>query len=582
MGQQGGYRQCRRTIRLILQEAEMLFSADLNASRAMTTLAEFLFREAQAFGKFSINARLTREKMETYTQDRLVLTKFILEILEHQSTLHFSDQERVPFIYNTNPELWPDSLPLAGYTDGAGQLKPSQVLTSLMLNWNLEITNNNTVPRLLAASLWMVDKHDLETALIYLIDLLKAGFIINTKSLAIVMGILLTTHTLVETDQAIVGLLTGNATLHTTSDWKRVEYKFDPSDLSIDMERNQAAISVLLNKILSEIEEVRDSSNYDDWLLGQLYVGGMITVFQAIMGVVKQEPSLGLKRILSQFEEIRADTPTLLLSIRKEFQPYINLFHFMKGTQIVFESQVGNGWQERFYQERLLVPARIKDQLLFKTGGELPPEWRYISWRIVHALIEVFQPEDRAIIMRSNKFDVRTLAGSQAIQDFFRRHRIRDLDQQNSILEYEYLDTFPKGFLDGQKLPSYPEDKLKLLLTKAHFDCSMEELQSALHQATELLKAKRYQEEIAYLKKLLDLYPWSSAVYHELSIAYDEHRDHQTAIDLIIPTIILYPTNPQCWRSLAVILGRLGCHDERIIASVIEEMLTERSRQRRP
>jgi len=112
-------------------------------------------------------------------------------------------------------------------------------------------------------------------------------------------------------------------------------------------------------------------------------------------------------------------------------------------------------------------------------------------------------------------------------------------------------------------------------------DMCVQEIRNGQDDAFKLLNAKKYKEEIDHLKKLLDLYPWSIAVYHELSIAYDEDGNHEMALDLIYPAIVLNPTNPECWKSLAVILNRLGFHEEANIASAFKEIFKEQAGQRK-
>lgn len=554
----------------------MLFTADSHATRALTTITELLFLEAQAFGQFSINSNLSNSRLEYYVQERLSLTKFLVEVLEQHISLRFSDHPKIPYIYNTNSEHWPNHLPLAGYTNSGNQPSPSHVLTSLLMQWNLEITNHNTVSRLLTAALWIIENQSLDDAIIYLIDLIEAGYVLNTESVSIVISLLLSTRSQVTSDQEIILKLIGNQPHDSPSDWYKVEYDFDWKNAVIVPEKIQNPISTLLNKVFEKIHLVRNSNSYDEWLIGQMVVGGMVTVFQNVIQMTGQEPPLTLKRILSQFEEIRADTPTNFFATWDNYHPYTNILSAQtKGAMIIFKSKVGEGWQKQFYQERMLVPAKLQNQLLYETEKEIPDEWKYISWKVIGAFVRSHLSSDRSILMRSQYFDVETLLSSDTLQTFFLKYKITDKNQQRKILDLEYLGRIPKSWLDfksSSSEPSYPKETIKKAISETHFELCAKELQKGQDMAFEYLKAKRYSEEITHLNHLLKLYPWSVVVYHELGIAYDEDGKHEKALEFIFPTIILDPKNPERWRSLAVILNRLGYPKEANIASGFKEI----------
>ncbi len=180
--------------------------------------------------------------------------------------------------------------------------------------------------------------------------------------------------------------------------------------------------------------------------------------------------------------------------------------------------------------------------------------------------------------MRSRYFDVNSLIGNAEIAAFFKAYNIIDKETQKVILEKEYLGKIPKTlFNGGPPLASYPKDELAKLISKVHFELCAQELQKGQESAFAFLAGKNYSAEIIGLNELLQLYPWSAVVFHELAIAYDENGDHARALENMIPAVVLDFTHPERWRSLAVILNHLDQHEDARIASVMKEMMLERS-----
>lgn len=553
----------------------MLLKSKSKTLGTMLTIAELLYNEAEAFGVLSINRGLPESRLQAYAEMRLSFTKFFLEVLEQHAGLQFND--RIPFIYNTNLAYWDEHLPIAGYSDELHELKPSTVLTSLMMNWNLEVTKHSSASRLLTAALWIIEKHDLKTALEYLFDLLKAGYIIQSDSLSRVIIILLVTRTTVSSDHEVVMRLLGNKSVTAPREWKGVEFTLDWLESVDKIISDQRHLSLLTSNVLQEIEEVRDSNNWDSWLLGQSYIGGLISTVLNVFHETVPTPSLALKAVLSQFEEIRADVPSRVFLIWKDYHPYTSLFLAVV-VAMMYKSKIGDGWEDRLFHERLLVPRKIRSQLLSSTDETLPSEWSFLSWKLVHPFSMVFLPGSRELALRSRYFDVNSLIANAEIAAFFKAHNIGDKDTQKIILEREYLGKIPKALFNGsQPLPSYPEAELVKLISKVHFELCLQELQKGQESAFAFLAAKDYRAEIIGLNELLQLYPWSAVVYHELAIACDENGDHASALEYIIPAVVLDFTHPERWRSLAVILNHLGQHEDAKIASVMKEMMLERS-----
>jgi hypothetical protein len=582
-----------------------MFSSRIGATRALVPIAEHLFREMQAFGvvsqAFSIfgaggeaaSAR-QREKLEQYVGGRLAFTKTYMELLETVCDLRFA-QTDFPYCYHG--QLWPDATPIAGYTGAASDPRPSTVIVSTVALWHLGLVSGSSLSRLLRAALWLAATRDLGRAVDYLIDLHQAGAAGASLSVAQCIQELLAARAQTATDAEMAAGFFGGKLPMTPQEWLQAELAPFRQDSPAPSSEGRTIHAALIQHGLREIEAVRNAPSFDDWLLGQARLMGLLAIISRVLTAGGRELSLGLKAVLAQWEEIMADAFSLTGQVMIYTVPSIDrLTSYILMVQHQYVTQFGESGRERFFRERLLVPALLRSQLLGEDAEAGAADWKPLSWRLVNGLWGVVRSGEVAGLARNRRFDSQELLDVPEVQRFFAQHHLVDRAVQQAAVDIEYHGLFrtemddpssPDGraFAFLQELDAAAEgdasdtetggarEELKELLAWADYHLSGEQLLNTVRAAHGLMDQGAYAEALAYLEPVLELYPWNDALYHELSIAYDKQGDHEQALAHIIAAIVLAPDQALRWRSLGVILNALGEREEARIAFAFSRFL---------
>jgi hypothetical protein len=159
-------------------------------------LIRLLFRELQAFGIFASVGEADKVQVKEYLQTRATIIDFIVKSLEigyEELGLNLTvDEETRPVLFNWS--CWPENAPIAGYSNVNDKIKYSHLLMTYTGNWHFE--NEHDQPRdqrLLLASLWIWQKSDFKSALKYLFDLQKYGYLLKGFKCLLLVHLLLRT-----------------------------------------------------------------------------------------------------------------------------------------------------------------------------------------------------------------------------------------------------------------------------------------------------------------------------------------------------------------------------------------------------
>ena len=482
----------------------------------LQNLIQLLFQELQAFGIFSaFNNKLDRKRTEEYIQTRVAVINFIVQSAELYSGLILNDVAR-PVLYNRSQ--WPENAVIAGYSTAGSTIKYSDLIHTYIGNWIYESEHNQPIDsRLLLAALWMWEKNDFKGAINYLLDLQKYGFV--TRGLQYTVEQLIRLQALGKSIQEIVASYFDNDPPLTNTEWinKSPKRSFETFP-ELDAEPNPKAVQSVLSSItmdtLKDIKYARTLTDPIAWLLQQAAVMLRCDLVLKLFHRFSPKPTLTMKSILSQFEEIRADA----IFQNAAFTPLYNpLESLLQALIIMFRHNFGEESEARLYSERLLYPEVRRDYVSqavkLLESSEISAgkgDWDIIPPRIVYPFMAALAEVPQLVISRRDRLS--------------------------------------------------PEQSEEELL--AGFEtCS---------------KTNDVEEKKHILEQLCFLYPWSSPIYLELSIFYDQSGNPQLAWEPILTALVLNPDNPLNWQSFGVILQRLGNREDAKFALAMHEYLRER------
>src|ERR1022692_4535982 len=123
-----------------------------------------------------------------------------------------------------------------------------------------------------------MNEHDLEASMIYLIDLLKHGYIIDTPRASHVITLLLKAEGTAKSKQDLLKRLMGKDPGNDLSVWKVSDFQTDwleqqEPELS---QSGENALSILFEQALTEAERARDSEGLDEWVLRKKVAEGLL------------------------------------------------------------------------------------------------------------------------------------------------------------------------------------------------------------------------------------------------------------------------------------------------------------------
>ena len=550
------------------------------ANARLRDLFDLFLQDIQALGIFASHATLKKEAMETFLTNREGIFDLVLQGGEALQGLALENAS-LPVLYNTR--RWPEQAPLAGYFTSDSGINYSHILATYFGNWAYECSHGPFYPRLIRASLWMWYKNDLESAVQYLFDLQKHGYFIIEQGLEDTIAILIASQSLGKDPQEIIAAYFDGKVPQSNTDWMNWDIQVPQQTFAnIDSEAARPILEFIIMETLAEWEYIRSLDDPVAWLLRQ-------AAFTTRCGQVKHlclrfslKPTVMLKSILNQFEEIHADG-SVYLSYRTwaKFAPLKSPLSLQASYMLkIFQSQFGEKGEERLYHDRLIYPAVLREPLT-KYGAETLREqeqlfeWSIVPPKIFHSYAACFSVSYPDSAVRSAYFPAEQVAEVPLVRQFFELSAIQEQEARVAILHQVYHERL----IWSQQLDALLTEQRKQLLEIlgiAHQTLCHEELQRDLIAAITMTDSGAKERMLSHLHTL---YPWFPAVYRELAIFFDEGGDPQRAWDFILTAVLLEPDQAMNWQSLGRILQRLGDSTGARFARAIKEFLAERKQQ---
>jgi len=435
---------------------------------------------------------------------RIRFVQWYLGALESIAGLRFTDSA-FPFVANTN--VWDEAQPVAGYA-GPGGPRPSHAVASLLSILRMGSDRGPAWGRLLRTSLSAIQKHGLDDGIRFLIDLSGAGFVPNSDDLKRIFPVLLAGRTRAGSDSNLVSLILGDPHPATNEGWLQANVSLGWLSDDTD-EFFRPGIEPLLEAAIGEVSAARRADSWDGWILAQCRVRRSVGPVTMLASMPQAQLRLGSSAVLSQLQENVADTyaflgPLLVNAATGDLRA-VRLLRTQAELQAVAARQAGVP-ESRIGKQRVLVPAGVADDWQSASTADLPAAWRHPSWRLVHAVV-----------------------ASASVAPFV------------TLMPLEPQDASPKRLAKRQ--------------------------QQALAEVRKLSDAENYAAAIERSTRILDEFPWSENAYWERAIARDLSGDPQSALRDLMAAISLAPGNVPLWRSLSVVLKRLGAHRESELAN---------------
>jgi len=356
----------------------------------------------------------------------------------------------LPFLLHSNNTA--PHAPPGGYFDDQTPIELGKLLTSRYIFWAMQHNPDAALAvvfYLLRATLYVLHTRGFDTSVRYLLDLRKHGYLLNSSSLNHCLAFLFLVRQRVSSDDEIVPLCIAGQP-HSAADWYNAELL--PVDLQALPVLREAAegMAYLVQTAGTDIDEVRASQSYDDWILGQHYLGSLMLTVHFILRYLNMDEEPAFRAFDVRYEEICADCFAFYHILRGEPERYPFEARFTASYGVIKAVEMGGGdWQNRLCDERVLVPDQLADLLLPSDGtinlqleeASIPPAWRLLSSAVapVYANLVVRNPDYRSLA-RVVKMNTNAASAPPDIRYFLRSMR---QEPENEHLRGQLLDFYP-------------------------------------------------------------------------------------------------------------------------------------------
>jgi hypothetical protein len=565
----------------------MLTSPDL-APEGIPAVAAHLFGELRPFGLL-IGLRLggvDENAVKSYVDERGAFIATLLALLEPGAELGLTPGHRAPYCYNG--ASWRDEVPIAGYTGEGPNPGLVDLVRSYVSNWYMAAHGSMSL-RLSRAALFECRERGLRSAVQYLLDLQWHGLAPEWQGVAEVVRLLLAGRTEAGSEAGMLARCLGRRAPASTREWMELDPRTGwvpdrlPSSTPLPEDVRQV-LSDLVSRGLREAHALRAAASWDEWVLGQAALKGLLRTVIDVYQKVVPEPPLGVRAILSQFDEICADAwPAVALHY--DVYPYRSAFVMTEAAAILL-SQTLPDWEERLYRERLLVPDALRGHLLGGEASPLPLPWQALSWRLVGPFRHAFERKD-STLQRARPVEPGTLLDrSAALREFFRAHEVDDTQGRELAIRYaagllRVRETVEMSLAHTR--PRVASDELSRLCAEAVRAVATEEVIDRLRNALEEWYLEREPDEVrAFIREWEALavdYPWCPWLHLEIGIAYDTVGEPERALASIVRAAVLGPTEEMHWQSLTATLRAMGASFDADVARGVRFYLEDRKNE---
>ena len=652
-------------------QAPALLGTQAAGPTALSRLAEQYFRDIQTCGRLAGLQSLYGRPVSTAQLAAATLrgtwVANFLQTLEAHAGLRFA---QLPVTYCSVGQSWEPSVPPAGATDRLPAPLPSQVVLALCGSWNLSgagarrtvhaghdaVTTGlppSATPQFLCGALWICRSAGLPAAIDFLFQLQEAGYFADCTQLVDLIDLLLAARCQVGSDEELIDRFFRGHPPDDPADWRRAtitldwitvtglssrwhmpRFTFDALRFAGTAEPVQDVLGGLVEKAVSAIERVRNAATWDDWLVEQVSLGVRLEVTLHVLSSLEPKPSLMLRSILSQFQEVRADVNGLCAGLWLD--PNVPSFLYGPPAQLFarlaaqYRTTIGDGWQNRLFTERLIVPASLRPLMLDRTTDTIPPAWDGLSWRLAHPVSMTIQPQTVAAWRRQESetalsietmalpltpiwlnrvaFQLEPLVDVPAIRQAFEQYGVAERATQQVYLsrvfgsvsgpavptdiasEASYalamgveaatsgVNTF-EG-LDPDVVTSVDRTMVRYeivqrLLSIRRTLCDLDTTR-VMNTSAELLQQGKVDEALTLLTSSLDIFPWHNGIYQQRAVALNVLGKHEEAIEDLLAALLLDFNNAAQWQLLGATLQALGDKDEAVLALTLGALMGEK------
>jgi len=348
--------------------------------RPIRDLALRLFKQASAFGRLGLDVASARQVIEENIA-RVALTKSIWEILEEVSAPPEFTADQA-FVYNSID--WPAQVSAGGYMRQAARPTVAQLLNSYLCAWSnawaAKEKSSTFVGRPLSATLNIFHSGGLDAAIRYIVDLHSQGFLLSSESTISVLSLFLSAYIRSDSPATVVSHFFPRSP-ETPRAWIEMEIEWPEFSAPVLGDKAEEAGEALLALGLDLSESIRESTNFDDWLLGQWTIDSFL---KAVRQIIPTALHLSHGPIWHGLEEVMCDAGAVrTMCMGGTSNPLtLNALKVMRGLMIIVKANGGSDWRERLLQERTILPYAldpyVSDDLQFDNAC-IPDEWQRAS-----------------------------------------------------------------------------------------------------------------------------------------------------------------------------------------------------------
>lgn len=360
----------------------MRLASDRGPEDALLALAHSYLTDLQLFG--SSCQRTDRDAqgpaITGYIYERQYVLRRFFILLQQETGLRFAEAD-VP--YRHIRATWPHDVPLAGYIREDPDLTPSRWLATVFWNWRMYASSQDATAsefhRIFRSALWVCSRHGVGAAVRYVTDLVLTGQTVDIETAAWSVGRIAIASTDTPDPTRLVDRLIRGGIPAAPDGW----IDFAPSD-ELDALRPGRPSAVLAQAIEALIERgwaliraTRTAVSAVDWLSTLLATEGLLTFTDTFIRTTVENVPIAVKAILSQFEEILADIPVVLMVVHNELARGRSIDAVIAYQREIEHRMRARGDLDgiRFRSERLLVPTKI-----LEAGPD--EAWRLPDWRM--------------------------------------------------------------------------------------------------------------------------------------------------------------------------------------------------------
>jgi len=530
-----------------------------NESQILKTIAELLFEQVTCLGKFCKGNEeydIAFELYTSFTYNKIAFLKSLFIILEKKFNFNLSDS-KIPYCYNT--QNWTSKVGLSGYVSTTNFINPSQILDSFLGFWNYQLIckkkSKTSSTRLIRASLWLYHKENLETVIKYIFDMNKYGYILFEKVIFDTLFILINAYSKTTSDKNFIQLFLGKEIPKNQEEWIKIDLSIPNLDEMKSFRSYIDILTILSKNCHQEINNLKNSNSYDEWIINLWTLGKIIRPIMKLINTFSNKSDQKLIEDNHYFNKVSNE----ILLIQKHISDNNNI----------------NIYRIDLLDRGLVSPNQTKKTLSKTTNNELAEKWKSMSYILAGTFFEIVKPNFHYLTYRQLAFSKDELTNDPIVYKYFNEKILTNTKlYQISFDEFtNYLSNLNQTNLSS----GINKSKIKMFYDFYLFLCD-KQIKESFDKYYYLVDNRNFDNAITLLNSLLNYYPFFSHIYYELGISHDENKNSVQALSYLMKSIIMTPIKSIIWKSLGIVLSKLGYQRESFLAISVQKMLEERER----